>query len=784
MIRTACRIIRAASARKFLPIPWSGRRLAIHGRQNSPLASFPSSWSGHRLAIHGRRALPVALGLFSWIAITAPASAQVAGAGITLEQIFAGTELTAEHAPELVHSADGRHFYLRDSDSPGRILKAAYSNPGKTNVAFDIGDLVKAGLADSLSLVGFRFSPDESWILVETESKQIYRHSTMGKFLAWNLSAGGFHRIADGEWISYPDFSPDSRSIAYVRGNNLYIQDLMSGLTTPITKDGQENAIINGSSDWVYEEELFLTKAYEWSPDSRFIAWYRFDESAVKEFTLTMYEGLYPGSFTFKYPKVGERNSSVTIHVHDTRSGLGRRLETNPDFDHYIPGIHWTGEASTLMVLVLNREQNRLEYRIFNVESGEGRLVLIESSPWYLEMGDPPGFIDGGERFVITSERDGYNHVYLYHTSGKLEKQLTSGAWEVTKVLGIDEKRDRLYYQSTEGSPLERKIYVVGLDGSGKKLLSPMPGINGFEFSETYEYYVHSNHQAGVPPAVSLCHLSGQVLKSFTTNEALLKKVSDARLPSPEMFTFMTPDSVELNGWMMKPADFDAGKRHPVLMFVYGGPGSQTVRNEWGSRNRFWFNYLNQLGYIVVSVDNRGTGGRGREFRCVTYRNLGIREAQDQVDAAVYLGGLPYVDPTRIGIFGWSYGGYMSTLCLALGADVFKAAIAVAPVTDWRYYDSIYTERYMGLIDDNPEGYEMSAPTYYAGRIKGAYLLVHGMADDNVHFQNTSEMIKALVGAGVQFDLFVYPDRNHALPGQSTRLHLYGMMTDFVKTNL
>ncbi|KAA3623177.1 MAG: S9 family peptidase, partial [Bacteroidetes bacterium] len=564
-----------------------------------------------------------------------------------------------------------------------------------------------------------------------------------------------------------------------------YVKNLENNRTTQITKDGEYNKIINGGLDWVYEEEFHFSRGFEWSVDGKKIAFYRFDESEVPEFTYTNYnDDLYPEYITFKYPKAGERNSDVTIHIYDTESGKTIDAATSTAQDHYIPRITWTQDPAQLCVTRLNRHQNELELLLVDAKSGKSSLLLKEKNKYYINIVDNLTFLKNKKQFIWTSEMDGWNHIYLYNMNGKKERQITKGPWEVTEFYGLDEKRGLVYYQAAENSPLERQVYSMSLNGKRKQTLAGEKGWNSAQFSNTFDYFVLNFSTANTPTVYSVFDDQGRLVRVLEDNANLLSIQQNYTLNDVEFFNFTTKDDVDLNGYMIKPAYFNENRQYPVFMYLYGGPGSQQVTDRWKGQNYWWFQMLAQKGFLVVCVDNRGTGARGESFKKMTYLQLGKYETIDQIEAAKYIGNLPYADADNIGIFGWSYGGYMSSLCLFKGNDVFQAAIAVAPVTNWKWYDTVYTERFMRTPQENPDGYRDNSPIYFADRLEGDYLLVHGMGDDNVHFQNTAEMANALVNANKQFDTYFYPNRNHSIYGGPTRLHLYQKMTDFVMEKL
>jgi dipeptidyl-peptidase-4 len=579
-------------------------------------------------------------------------------------------------------------------------------------------------------------------------------------------------------------FNPTGDKVAFVVANNLYYKDFRTGETKIITQDGKWNEIINGATDWVYEEEFGFDKGFEWSPDGKKIAFYRFDESNVKEFTMTNYrDEMYPEYVTFKYPKVGEENSKVTIHFYDLATEKIRKVNmANPM--EYVPRIKWTQDPEMLCVFNMNRHQNKLELLLANANTGDSRILMTEESQWYVDIHDNLTFLENGKHFLWTSEKDGWNHIYLYKMNGQLDKQITTGEWEVTNFYGIDEDKGFIYYQAAKESPLRREIYMTGLKGRTAKL-STQSGWNQAQFSSTFDYYVLNYSTHNTPPVYTVFERNGQQVRVIEDNTQVREVQKNVDVLPIEFFSFETKDKVSLNGYMIKPANFNESQKYPVFMYQYSGPGSQQVVDRWqGRRYYWWLQMLAQEGYVVACVDGRGTGARGEEFKKMTYLELGKLETIDQIEAAKYLGSLSYTDPNRIGIFGWSYGGYMSSLCILKGNDTFKAAIAVAPVTSWKWYDSIYTERYMQTLKENESGYRDNSPIYFADRLRGNYLLVHGMGDDNVHFQHTAEMSNALINANKQFDTYFYPNRNHGIYGGVTRLHLFTKMTNFLEENL
>lgn len=707
---------------------------------------------------------------------------------ITLEDIFVKRTFQSKGVWGIRSMNNGEHYTTLGSNKMGQyIVRYEYKTGNAVDTLLTSRDLRPEGVKleeSGISIEDYEFSSDESKILVASESEAIYRHSTRDNYYIYDLKSKKTIFISSGGKQMYADFSPDGSKVGFVRDNNLYLYDVATGKEKAITNDGKWNHIINGATDWVYEEEFSFDQAWHWSPDGSKIAFYRFDESKVKEFNMQKFGTLYPTDYRFKYPKAGEDNSTVEIFLYDVKTGQKIKADLGAAYE-YIPRIQWAS-ASQLSVQKLNRLQNKLELMLVDGSTGKSKLILTESSDTYLEINDNLTFLPNGKEFLWTSERDGFNHIYRYDMSGTLVNQLTSGQWEVTSIKGFSDKSGTVFYTSTEVSPMEKNLYSVGIDGKNKKRFSELPGTNDAQFNATYTYCIHSNAEANKPAAQILRNVAdGSEIRVLEDNNGLQRKLSDYNLVKKEFFNFKTSGGTSLNGWMMKPAELKAGQKYPVLMFVYGGPGSNTVNNQWGG-DFFWYQMLCSKGYIIVSVDNRGTGGRGKKFRDCTYRQLGKFETEDQIEAAKYLGGLNYIDKDRIGIWGWSYGGYMSSLCITKGADVFKMAMAVAPVTNWRYYDNIYTERYMGLPQDNGSGYDDNSPISHVDKIKGKYLLVHGTGDDNVHFQNTVEMTTAIQKANRQFTLMIYPDMNHGMGNNkgSGRYHLYQLMTEYILNNL
>ena len=699
---------------------------------------------------------------------------------ITLEDIWRDYKFSSQSIGGLRSMNDGVNYTtLEKTDDGISLVKYSYIDENKQTVLVDAKDLQYEG--KQLRINDYSFSADESKLLIATEEQPIYRYSSKSQFFVYDLKTKSINKLTNGEKQMYATFSPSANQIAFVRENNMFYKDITTGTEVQITDDGKKNEIINGASDWVYEEELELVQAFEWSPDGKKIAFFRFDESKVNEWLMKIYGTLYPEEERFKYPKTGEDNSKVEVFIYDvaTRKTIKTII---PDQYEYISRINWTNDSKNLALQTLNRHQNKLQIYLSDAETGESKSIYKEENEKYIEV-PTTEFLTTKDQFIITSEKSGFNHIYLYDIAGNLINQVTTGNWDVTDYYGVDEKKGLVYYQSAEVSPLQRHVYSIKLNGSSKKQLTTRKGENNADFSSSFKYFINYNTDANTPHFITLNDYNGKQKKVLLDNHELIKRMEGVNISKKE-FLKINVNGVELNAWMIKPKNFDVSKKYPLFMFVYGGPGSQTVEDNWGSYNYFWFQHLASLGYMVVSVDNRGTGARGEAFKKMTYKQLGKYETEDQVAAAKYFATLPYIDGSRIGIFGWSYGGYMSSLCITKGADVFKMAIAVAPVTNWRFYDNIYTERYMQTPQENPDGYDDNSPINHVEKLKGKYLLVHGMADDNVHYQNSVEMTTALVKANKQFTQFSYPNKNHGIYGGNTRLHLYYLMTNFIKENL
>ena len=700
---------------------------------------------------------------------------------ITVEEIFSG-QFRAKAMTDLKAMKNSNQYTVLNTDRTSKsqqIDAYDYATLKKTASIIDTKNF--PALASGIQ--SYTFSSDEKTILIATNSNQIFRRSFTADYFIYNTVTSTLTSVLNQ--AQEATFSPNGTKIAFAKANNLFVYDLISKNSTQITFDGKKNALINGITDWVYEEEFAFVRAFDWSADSKKLAYIKFDEALVPEFSMANYKKqLYPTVQTFKYPKAGEKNAVASLHIYDTDLNITKEIKLGNYTDFYIARMQWTKDANTLSCQVLNRHQDNLDLIFIDGASGASKIVLNEKDKAYVDVTDNLTFLKDNS-FIWTSEKDGFNHIYLYDKTGKLKNQVTTGKWEVSAYYGFDEKTKTVYFQSVENGSINRDVYKIGLDGKNKIPLSMKKGTTSATFSPNYDYFISTFSSAKQPPVYALnSSKDGKQVLEIQNNDELSEKLKKYTIPTKDFFELTTEKGNKLNAWIMKPTDFSEAKKYPVFMIQYSGPGSQQVVNAWGSSNEYWYMSLVQQGYIVACVDGRGTGFKGADFKKVTQLQLGKYEVEDQIDAAKIIGNYSYVDKSRIGIFGWSFGGFMASNCILKGADVFKMAIAVAPVTNWRYYDSIYTERYLQTPQENPGGYDLNSPINYADKLKGNFLLIHGTADDNVHVQNSMEMVEALVQANKQFDWAIYPDKNHGITGGKTRIQLYTKMTNFVKEKL
>lgn len=696
---------------------------------------------------------------------------------ITLEEIWNGAFRTEQM--NSLNSMNGDFYSLLNFDRNTKsttVDKYSYATLEKIATVVNSKDLGEIKYFES-----YDFNNDETKLLLGVDSESIYRHSSLGIFYVYDLASKSLQLI-DKEKIQEPTFSPDSKKVAYAKNNNIFIKNLETNEVVQITSDGKKNEIINGICDWVYEEEFSFVRAFEWSKDSKNIAFLRFDETEVPTYSMDIVGNeLYPTQQVFKYPKAGEKNSVVTLQLYNVSEGKTTKIDLG-NYE-YIPRIKWTNNPEILSVITLNRHQNDLKLFAVNAVNFTSKVILNEVDKAFVDIHDNLTFLTDNS-FIWTSEKDGFNHIYHYSKEGKLINQVTKGNWEVTNFFGINEKNKTIYYQSVEDGSINRTVYSIKLNGTAKKRLTNASGTNEAAFSKNLNYFINTFSDANTPPVYSLYNGEGNLLKEILNNNELSKKLTNYNISKKEFFVLNTKNGA-FNAWIIKPNSFDSAKKYPVFMTQYSGPGSQSVSNEWSSSNDYWYQHLAEKGYIVVCVDGRGTGFKGADFKKVTYKELGKYEVEDQIESAIELAKRPYVDANEIGIWGWSYGGFMSANCLFKGNDVFKMAIAVAPVTSWRFYDSVYTERYMQTPQENASGYDENSPLNFADLLKGNFLLVHGSGDDNVHVQNSMRLTNALIEANKPFDQAIYPDRTHGIyEGKNTRLHLYEKMTKFIEENL
>lgn len=709
-------------------------------------------------------------------------SVSISAQTLTNKSIFEG-----DYNPKRLESyrsmKDGEHYTVLETDRKAKmakLVKYTYLDGKAQNVLLASGDEIPF-------FTSYAFSKDETKVLIATSEYPIYRRSKQAVYYVYNFTDQSLDPVFDPEdaypWIQEPVFSPDGSKVAFVHLRNIYIKNLDTGTLETITKDGSAT-ILNGVTDWVYEEEFGYVRAYDWNSTGTHLAYLRFDESQVPVFSMDIYGSeLYPYPYQFRYPKAGETNSTLSMHVYELANKSHKQLDFEGEKPEYIPRFRFSKDPKLLSVQSMNRHQNHLKLWQIDVSTSKAKVLLEEQDDRYVDVHSNLRFLDDNS-FLWTSERDGYNHLYYYSREGKLKKQLTKGKWELTAFNQYNAKSKEVYYTSTEIGSTQRAVYAVSLSGKRKRLLSEDHGYNGALFSKNGTFYIHSFSDSNTPPKYQLRKTStAKVIRTVLENTELQDQLEALHLPQKEFGT-LSVNGNELNMWMLKPKDFDPQKKYPLLLFQYSGPGSQQVANRWASSRDLWHYLLTQKGVIVACVDGRGTGFKGADFKKQTYLNLVKYETEDQIAAATTLGKRSYIDESRIGIWGWSFGGHMALQSLLTGNDVFSTAISVAPVTTWRFYDTIYTERFMRTPQENPEGYDLNSPLNYADQLKGNLLLVHGSGDDNVHVQNSMRMINALIEANKSFDWAIYPDQNHGIGAGNARVHLYEKMTKFIESKL
>ncbi|MGL4806359.1 MAG: S9 family peptidase [Bacteroidales bacterium] len=682
--------------------------------------------------------------------------------------------------------ADGEH-YTSMNDQNNMIIKYSYRTGRAVDTLFNANTAKDCNFKN---FSGYELSPEESKILLYKDIEPIYRHSFKANYFVYEIKRNKVKALSEGGKQQEATFAPNGKMVAFVRDNNLILAKLDYETESAITKDGKMNEIINGIPDWVYEEEFAFSRAFEWAPDCSHLAFIRFDETNVKEYSFDMYKGLdpaypqytlYPGALKYKYPKAGEENAKVSVHTYNIKTRDIKRMNVPLDADGYIPRIRFTEDANQLAVFTMNRHQNILNIHYVNPASGISKLVLKDESNYYINNDNLDMIRFYPDQIIFASEKSGNRQLYAYSHVGTLIKQITDGNEDVSNFLGYDPIKKSYFYEATDNGPLRRAIYMV--DGKGKtNKLSQSSGWNSGSFSNSYKYFINNYSSATTPPLITVNDASGKNIRTLQDNADLVNKINNlANYSRKEFFTFKTSDGTVLNGWMMKPANFNPNKKYPVVMTQYSGPFSQQVKDQWSFG---WEQALANQDFIISCVDGTGTGGRGEKFAKQTYLKLGQKEAHDQVEAASYLKTLSYVDANNIGIWGWSFGGYTTLMSMSVSKDIIKAGVAIAPVTDWRYYNTIYTERYMRTPQENKEGYDQGSPIFLANNFNGSLLLIHGTADDNVQYQNTTEYAEALVQANKQFDMQIYTNRNHSIFGGNTRYHLYTRVINFYKREL
>lgn len=718
--------------------------------------------------------------------------ASLAGEKLTLEEITSGV-FRQDYMQAVRPMADGE-TYSQISDDGKQVVTYSFRTGKQVSVLFDAATARGAQIG---SVDNYIMSPDGKRMLIQTQTESIYRHSFTAVFYIYDIRNNKLVPLSDGGPQQTPVFSPDGNQIAFVRENNIYLVKLLyDNAESQVTKDGKWNEVINGIPDWVYEEEFSTNSSMVFSADSKQIVWIRYDESAVKQYSMQLFKGLaperkefaeYPGDYTYKYPVPGQVNSKVSVLSYDIQSHQTRKIDLPLDADGYIPRIKATSDPTKIAIFTMNRHQDVLRIYMANPLSTVCQLAIEDKVDKYIKEDVLADVKITDKHILLPSERDGYNHLYLYNLNGQLQRQIVKENYVVTSVYGYDEQTGDTYFAANPNGPTDQQVMVAHANGK-TELLSAKAGVNRAVFSQNFKYFINIWSDVDHPTQYTLCQNNGKTLLTMIDNQQLVQKLAGYDLGKKEFFTFKTSEGVELNGWMVKPKDFNPSKKYPVIMYQYGGPGNQQVLNQWGigmsGNGAILEQYLAQQGYVCVCVDNRGTGGRGAAFEKCTYLRLGELEARDQVETAIWLGQQSYVDKERIGIWGWSYGGWNTLMSMSEGRPVFKAGVAIAPPTCWRYYDSIYTERYMRTPKENQKGYDEVNPIHRAAQLHGELLICHGLADDNVHYQNTAEYVEALVQADKDFRQLVYTNRNHGISGGNSRNHLFRQAINHFNNNL
>ncbi len=717
--------------------------------------------------------------LFIFLCLLIPFAAFSKGTKqITLDDIFKNNTFKQDFVAGFRSMKDGIHYSEINENGDLQVVNFSEGKVEKTLV-----NLKKIKYQDSiLKIDDYVFSSDENLLLLLTESENIYRRSILYKVFIYDLNKATLTLLNDKK-ILHPSFSPQGDKVAFVKENNLYYYDIPSEETIAITEGGQYN-LIYGNCDWVYEEEFEFTKAYEWSPKGDFIAYYEFDQTLVPEYTFALYDKLYPTDYKYKYPKAGEKNSVIGIYCYDLKKEKSVACDLGEEKDIYIPRIKMNPFDNSLVIYRLNRLQNHLELLKANSKTGQTEIIFEENNEKYIQINDQIIFLKNENAFIYTSEKNGFNHIYKYTISTQQIKQLTSGNWDVVSLSGYNESTQEAIFVSAESSPMERMTYAVSVSSLEKRTITKGRGFHQVDWSNQFKFYMDKFSTATEVPVYAIFDENGNLIRKMKDNQKFKEAIAEFDWSPLEFIEVPNEEGTLLNGWIIKPSNFNPTTKHPLLMFQYSGPGSQQVLNQFGGRDFWWYQMLAQQGYVIICFDGTGTGCRGEAFKKKTYLQLGKYESDDQIAIAKYFAKQKYIDPSRIGIWGWSYGGYMSSICITKGADVFKTAIAVAPVTNCRYYDNIYTERYMRSPNENAKGYDENSPINMVDKLKGNYLLIHGSADDNVHYQNSMMMIDKMIKANKEFDSEIYPNKNHGISGGITRYQLYNRITNFIVEKL